>query len=43
MANNHTPVPSDFPENGPDDRAARRRRRHPESWINQAGGGKQGR
>ena len=27
MANNHTPLPSDFPENGPD-RDARRRRRH---------------
>ncbi|MFY2605595.1 DUF883 family protein [Achromobacter ruhlandii] len=33
MANNHTPLPSDFPENGPDERGLRRRRRHPESWI----------
>ncbi|WP_025140777.1 YqjD family protein [Achromobacter sp. DH1f] len=33
MANNHTPLPSDFPEHGPDDRGARGWRRHPESWI----------
>lgn len=33
MVNNPTPLPSDFPEHGPDERGARSRRRHPESWI----------
>ncbi|MGE8656729.1 MAG: DUF883 family protein [Achromobacter sp.] len=35
MANNQTPLPSDFPENGADERGARRRRRHPEIWIDE--------
>jgi len=33
MASTNTPLPSDFPENGPDNRGSRRRARHPESWI----------
>lgn len=33
MVNNPTPLPSDFPEHGADERGTRRRRRHPESWI----------
>jgi len=35
MATTNTPMPSDFPENGPDDRGAYRRSRHPESWIDE--------
>jgi ElaB/YqjD/DUF883 family membrane-anchored ribosome-binding protein len=35
MATTNTPLPSDFPENGPDDSGARRRARHPESWIDE--------
>lgn len=35
MANTTTPLPSDFPENGPDNRGAHRRSRHPESWIDE--------
>ncbi|RSF00619.1 DUF883 family protein [Achromobacter aegrifaciens] len=33
MASTNTPLPSDFPENGPDNRGAHRRARHPEAWI----------
>ncbi|QKH38785.1 DUF883 domain-containing protein [Achromobacter pestifer] len=33
MASTNTPLPSDFPENGPDNRGAHRRTRHPEAWI----------
>ena len=35
MATTNTPLPSDFPENGPDNRGADRRSRHPESWIDE--------
>ncbi|MFY0479784.1 ElaB/YgaM/YqjD family protein [Achromobacter marplatensis] len=35
MASTNTPLPSDFPENGPDSRGSRRRARHPESWIDE--------
>ena len=35
MATTNPPLPSDFPENGPDNSGARRRSRHPESWIDE--------
>lgn len=35
MASTNTPLPSDFPESGPDNRGSRGRARHPESWIDE--------